>query len=114
MVVGATSLVARNWDLAVVAVVVAAALLADLWRGLRPRDFLVAGPDGVVTRVRGVTTSRPWAAVTGLEQQRGRFGRSRPVLRLGDGTTAPLPRRVPVDELAEWLARRDGEDPAPG
>ncbi len=106
--VGVTSAVARNWDLLVVAVVVAAALLADLWRGLRERDFVVAGPDGLVVRVRGATTSWPWPAVAGVGHVPARLGRSRPGLRLVDGTSARLPSDVPVDDLALWVRELGG------
>ncbi|MGJ7442715.1 hypothetical protein [Aquipuribacter sp. MA13-13] len=105
---GVTSAVARNWDLLVVAVVVAAALLADLWRGLRERDFVVAGPDGLVVRVRGTTTSWAWAAVAGVEPAPVRSGRRRAVVLLVDGTTARLPRDAPVDDLARWVRELGG------
>ena len=114
VVVGATSAVARNWDLALQVLVVAVALVADLVRGLRPRDFVVAGPDGLVVRVRGRTASWPWAAVVRVEHVRGRFGRSRPVLRLVDGATARLPRQAPPEDLARWVGGRDHGGPAEG
>lgn len=106
--VGVTSAVARNWDLLVVAVVVAGALLTDLWRGLRARDFVVAGPDGLVVRVRGTTASWPWPEVAGIGDVPARLGRSRPGLRLVDGTSARLPRDVPVEDLARWVRELGG------
>lgn len=109
--VGVTSAVARNWDLLVVAVVVAAALVADLRRGLRERDFVVAGPDGLVVRVQGTTSSWPWSGVAAVDHEPLRFGRGRPVLRLVDGTSAPLPREAPVDDLTAWAAELGTDRP---
>ncbi len=102
LVVGVTSGVAHNWDLLVLAVVVATALVVDLLRGLRERDFAVAGPDGLVVRVRGTTTSWQWTSVTGFGHQPARFGRRRPVVHLVGDTTGRLPREVPLDQLSRW------------
>jgi len=107
-VVGVTSGVARNWDLLVLVVVVAVALVVDLLRGLRERDFVVAGPDGLVVRVRGTTASWSWSVVAGIGQETARLGRRRPVLHLVGGTTGRLPREAPVEELRRW-ARELGD-----
>ena len=99
---------ARNWDLLVVSVGVAAALVADLWRGLRERDFVVAGPDGLVVRVRGTTSSWPWSAVAEVTHEPARSGRRRAVLRLVDGTRGRLPRDAPADDVARWVRELGG------
>lgn len=100
---------AQNWDLLVLAVALAAAFGADLHRGLRARDFVVAGPDSLVVRVRGTTSSWAWSTVAGVEHEpRRRLRPGRAVLRLADGTRARLPRDAPVHELARWARELGG------
>lgn len=108
MLVAGTGVVSDNWDTALVAVVVGLAAGVDLLRCLRPGDFVVAGPDALVSRVRGRTTSTPWSSVVGVEHRRGRWGRWRVVLLTG-GRPVRLPDQVPVAWLRAWVDGPPGE-----
>lgn len=112
VVVAGTGLVSESWDSTVVAVVVGLAAATDLALGLRSRDFVVVGPDAVVVRNRGRTTSTPWPMVGSVEHCRTRWGRWRAELRVVGSSPVRLPSQAPVEELREWVRR--GRPDGPG
>lgn len=102
LVVGVSSVIFLNWDLVVLVVVLGAALAADLWRDVRPRQYVVAGAGGLLVRLPRRTTMTAWGDVAGFRNQPRRFLPGRAVLLRRDGTTAALPVGVPVERLERW------------
>lgn len=113
VVVLVSSLLFANWDLALGVAVVAAATGADLWRGLRPRQLVVAGPDGLVVRLGRSTTFLPWREVSGFDERRRRLRRVRPVVQRPDGSELPLPPGAPLEDLRHWREELAGGTGAP-
>jgi hypothetical protein len=105
-VLAATAAVAANWDLAVIAAVLAVALTVDLWRDLRPRQFVVAGPDLLVIHTPRATTTVRWDRIARVGVQKRRLRRARPVVVRDDGSRVVLPVGLPVSEVQRWLDER--------
>jgi len=103
------SLVVQNWDVGLVSAVLGLAAGADLRGELRPRGFVVAGTDGLVTSTGRRTTVMSWSDVAAVRVQRRRLGRDRPVVERADGSLVPLPRDVPLEGVRR---RRPADGPA--
>lgn len=113
LVVLVPSLIFGNWDLAAGVVVVVVAAGADLWRGLRPRQLVVAGPDGLVVRVGRTTSFLAWDDITGFDERTRRLGRLHPVAQRRDGSQVRLPAGVAVQDLRRWRQELADEGGAP-
>jgi len=103
------SLVVENWDVGLVSAALGLAAGADLWAELRPRGFVLAGTDGLVTSTGRRITVMSWSDVAAVRVQRRRLCRDRPVVERADGTLVPLPRDVPLEEVRR---RRPADGPS--
>lgn len=112
-VLGVTAALLDNWDLTIVAAVIGIALAVDLWHDVRPRQFVLAGPDVLVIRTVRTTTAVSWAEASHTSSRRTPLRGRAPVLVRHDGRVIDLPRGVHLPTVDIWLAEHDDQAPSP-